>query len=70
MVARNTKKLDTINSKIANLQKTKNQLEDNFVQYMSQQIAKIFVKKKVYDIDQSVLFRKIESLIDEIYYDV
>ena len=65
MSAKNTKKLESINQKISNLQKIKNQLENDFVNDMSQQIAKLLVNKNAFNLDRNALLKKIESLIDE-----
>ena len=66
MPTRNSKRLDAINAKIADLQKLKNKLEDNFVQDASKDVAKLLVKHKTYNIDKSVLLKKIESAIGAI----
>jgi hypothetical protein len=66
LIIKSTKRLDSINAKITELQKLQKKIEEDFVQSISKDIAKIFVKKKVYDIDKPTLLKKIEALIDEI----
>ncbi len=66
MPTKNNKRLDAINQKIAELQKTKSKLEEDFVQNMSQQIAKIFVKEKAYGVDKTALLKRIEAVVDKI----
>ena len=67
MSAKNTKRLDAINSKIDHLLKAKSKLEKDFVNDMAQQIAKILVNKKAFNIDKSALLKKIETIIDGNY---
>lgn len=61
----NSKKLESINQKIANLQKLQKKIEDDFIQTISKDIARILVKKKSFNIDKPALLKKIETLIDE-----
>jgi hypothetical protein len=63
--SKNNKKLESINQKIAELQILQKKIEDDFVQNISKDIAKILVKKKAYNIDKTNLLKKIEFLIDE-----
>jgi len=65
MTSKNTKKLESINQKILNLQKIKSQMEDDFVNDISQQIAKLLAKKNSFNIDKPALLKTIESAIDE-----
>ncbi len=62
---KNNKKLESINSKIEELQKIQKQLEDDFIQNTSKQIAKILLKKKAFNIDMPTFLNNIESIIDE-----
>ena len=66
MYSKNNKKLNAINAKIDDLLKIKSQLENDFIQDLSQQIAKILMKKNVYNIDKIALLKKIEATIDEV----
>ncbi len=63
---KHNKKLEMINAKISELQQMQKQLEDDFIQNISKQIAKILLKKKAYNLNQNDLLTKIEALIDEI----
>ena len=62
MTSKNAKRLDAINSKISCLLKAKSKLEEDFINDISKEIAKIFVKKNLYSLDKSALLKKIESL--------
>ena len=66
MYAKNNKKLAVINAKIDDLQKLKSQLEENYANDLSTQIAQILVKKKAFNVDKSALLKTIESAIDAI----
>ena len=65
MPMKNCAKLLEINRKIDELQKAKNLLEEEFVEDMSMQIAKILLKKKAFDIDKSDFLKAIELIIME-----
>lgn len=62
----NSKKLESINQKIVDLQKLQKKIEDDFIQTMSKDIAKILVKKKAYDVDKATLLKQIEVSIDNL----
>lgn len=66
MPTKNNKRLYAINQKIAELQQTKNQLENDFVQDMSEQLARILLKKKIFNFDKTALLKRIEAVVDEI----
>lgn len=61
---KNVKKIEQISEKIAELQKIQKQIESDFIQDLSKQIAKILIKKKAFNIDKSSLLSKIESVIE------
>jgi len=63
MSAKNAKRLEAINQKITSLQKIKSQIESDFVDGFSKDVSKLLVKKGVFNIDKSVLIKKIESFI-------
>jgi len=67
MSTKNNKKLESINQKIASLQKIKSQIENDFINDMAQQIAKLLLKKNMFNIDKSALLKKIETAIDGNY---
>jgi len=64
MYAKNNKKLAVINAKIDDLLKIKSQLENDFTQSLSEDIAKILVRKKAFNVDKSVLLKRIEAIVE------
>ena len=64
MYSKNNKKLNAINAKIDDLQKLKSQLENDFAQSLSEDIAKILVRKNAINLDKSVLLKRIEAIVE------
>jgi hypothetical protein len=62
---KNTKKLEIINQKIADLANQKKELEAQMVQSVSKQVASVLIKKRVSNIDIPAFMKKIETVIDE-----
>ena len=60
----NPSKIEQLNVKIAELQKLQKNAENEFAQNIAKQIAKILIKKKAYNIEQSTLLKEIEIIID------
>lgn len=63
---KNTKKIKQINEKIAELQKIQKQLENDFIESISRDIAKLLLKKKAFNIDKHTFIREIEKIIDKV----
>lgn len=63
---KNSEKISLINEKIAELQKKQKQLENEYIENLSKDIAKLLLKKKAFNLDKNVLLKKFEALIDEI----
>ena len=61
---KNSEKISLINEKIAELQKKQKQLENEYIENISKDIAKLLLKKKAFNLDKNVLLKKIEALID------
>jgi len=64
MYSKNNKKLNAINAKIDDLLKIKSQLENDFAQGLSEDIAKILIRKNAINLDKSVLLKKIEAIVE------
>jgi len=63
---KNAKKIEQINEKIAELQKIQKQLEDEYIDDVSKDIAKLLLKKKAFNIDKNTLIKEITDLIDKL----
>lgn len=61
---KNSEKITQINEKIAELQKKQKQLENEYIENISKDIAKLLLKKKAFNLDKNTLLKKIEALID------
>lgn len=61
---KNAKRIEQINEKIAELQKIQKQLEDEYIEDVSKDIAKLLFKKKAFNIDKNILIKEIEKAID------
>lgn len=61
---KNTKKLQRINQKIADLKILQKKLEDDFVNDLSKQISKIIIKKNLFDIEKSKILDCVENAFD------
>ena len=66
---KDAKKLEQINEKIAELQKLQKQLESEYVESLSKDIAKLLLKKKVFSIEKSVILNKIDDVINKLKLD-
>lgn len=66
---KDTKKLEQINEKIAELQKVQKQLESEYVESLSKDIAKLLLKKRIFSIEKSAILNKIEAVINELKLD-
>lgn len=64
---KNTKKLQQINQKIADLKILQKKLEEDFVNDLSKQISKIILKKNLFDIDKSKILECVENAFDELF---
>ena len=60
------KKLEQINEKIAELQKVQKQLENDYVESLSKDIAKLLLKKRIFSIEKSAVLNKIDTVISEL----
>ena len=63
------KKLEQINEKIAELQKVQKQLENEYVESLSKDIAKLLLKKRIFNIEKSIILNKIDAAINELKLD-
>lgn len=63
------KKLEQINEKIAELQKVQKQLENEYVESLSKDIAKLLLKKRIFNIEKSIILNKIDAVINELKLD-
>ena len=63
---KNAKRIEQINEKIAELQKIQKQLEDEYIDDVSKDIAKLLLKKKAFNIDKNTLIKEITDLIDKL----
>ncbi len=63
---KNAKRIEQINEKIAELQKIQKQLEDEYIEDVSKDIAKLLFKKKAFNIDKNTLIKEITNLIDKL----
>lgn len=63
---KNAKRIEQINEKIAELQKIQKQLEDEYIENVSKDIAKLLFKKKAFNIDKNILIKEITDLIDKL----
>ena len=61
---KNSEKITQINEKIAELQREQKQLEYEYIENISKDIAKLLLKKKAFNLDKNTLLKKIEALID------
>ena len=61
---KNAKRIEQINEKIAELQKIQKQLENEYLDNVSKDIAKLLFKKKAFNIDKNTLIKEIEKAID------
>ena len=61
---KNAKRIEQINEKIAELQKIQKQLENEYLDNVSKDIAKLLFKKKAFNIDKNILIKEIEKVID------
>jgi hypothetical protein len=65
MPTKNNKRLESINQKIADLQKLQKKIEDDYISNLSKDITKMLFKKKAYDVDKSALLKIIENAVDD-----
>ena len=61
----NTKNLDNLNQKIAELVEKRKNLESKMIDSMARHIASVIIKKRASDIDIKEFIKRIEPLIDE-----
>lgn len=64
-----TKKLEQINVKIVELQKVQKQLEGEYVESLSKDIARLLIKKRIFSIEKSIILNKIDTAINELKLD-
>ena len=64
MISKNAQKLESINQKIAALLQAKSKMENDFVENISQKIAKILARKNAFNFNESSLLKTIEAEID------
>lgn len=62
---KNTKNLDNLNQKIAELIDKKKQIEEKVIAKISKQIASLLIKKHASDIDIKEFIKRIEPIIDD-----
>ncbi|MDR3179624.1 MAG: hypothetical protein LBT70_01880 [Holosporaceae bacterium] len=62
---KSSKKLDTINQKIAALATQKKAIENEIIQSVSKQVATILIKKHASKINIPEFLKKIENIVDE-----
>ena len=60
-----TKKLDSVNQKLAELIAKKQELENEMIQSISKQVAALLIKKHATDIDMKLFLKMVDSVIDE-----
>ena len=60
-----TKKLDSVNQKLAELIAKKQELENEMIQSISKQVAALLIKKHATDIDMKLFLQLVDSVIDE-----
>ena len=60
-----TKKLNTVNQKIADLLDQKKELENKMIESISKQVATLLIKKRATNIDVKLFLKMIDSVIDE-----
>ena len=61
-----TKKLDSVNQKIAELMSQKRDLENQMIQSISKHIAALLIKKHATNINLTEFAKRIEPIIDEL----
>lgn len=61
-----TKKLDSVNQKIAELMSQKRDLENQMIQSISKHIAALLIKKHATNINLKEFAKRIEPIIDEL----
>ena len=61
----NTKKLDNLNQKIAELVEKRKNLESKMIDSMAKHIASLLIKKRASDINIKEFIKRIEPIIDE-----
>lgn len=66
---KDAKKLELINEKIAELQKVQKQLENEYVENLSKDIAKLLLKKRMFSIEKSIILNKIDAVINKLKLD-
>lgn len=66
---KDAKKLELINGKIAELQKVQKQLENEYVESLSKDIAKLLLKKRMFSIEKSIILNKIDAVINKLKLD-
>jgi hypothetical protein len=62
---KNSKKLEAINKKIAELTKKQIQIESKTIDSVSKQVASLLIKKRAANIDIPAFLKKIEAIINE-----
>ena len=65
MIMKQTKKLDKVNQKIAELTEKKKALENQMIESISKHIAALLIKKHASEINMKSFLKKIEQIIDE-----
>ncbi len=64
---KNTKKLQQINLKIADLKILQKELETDFVNNLSKQISKIILRKNLFDIEKSKILNCVKNVFDKLF---
>ena len=60
-----TKKLDLVNQKLAELMAQKKELENEMIESISKQVAALLIKKHATNIDMKLFLQMVDSVIDE-----
>lgn len=63
---KNTKKLEQIESQIAKLQEQKKQITEKYLNSLSTKIAKSILDRKLFNISEDVIIKKINTALDEL----
>jgi flagellar biosynthesis chaperone FliJ len=62
---KNSKKLETVNQKIAELENKKKSLENEMIDSVAKQIAALLIKKRALNMNIPALLKIIEKAIDQ-----
>jgi hypothetical protein len=63
---KNSKRLESINQKIAELTRKQKEIEDQITDSVSKQVAAILIKKHATNIDIPAFLKKVERIVDEL----